>query len=116
MELINVIEEGSCLNSKLDEATYMAKIKEKLPSIANQPSTYIEPMMEDLDEISFDHSNLDRKVLIGSRLEADRRNKLITFLAEHMDCFTWSYEDMISIHTSIITHQLRVASDHPSIK
>lgn len=94
----------------------MAEIKEKLPSIADQPSTYIEPMMEDLDEVSINHLNPGRKVLIGSRLEADRRHKLITFLAENMDCFIWSYEGMTSIHPSIITHQLEVAPDHSPIK
>lgn len=73
LELIYVIEKGSYLNSKPNEATYMAEINEKLSSIPNQPSTYIEPIMEDYNEVSIDPLNLDHKVLIGSRLEADRR-------------------------------------------
>lgn len=53
------------LKSKPDEATYMAEVSKKLPSVADQPSTYIKPMMEDLDDISIDLSNPNHKVLIS---------------------------------------------------
>lgn len=104
MELINVIEEGSCSNSKPDETTYMAEVSEKLVSIVDQPSTYIESVIEDIEEVYIDPSNPNHKVLIGSRLDAVRRQKLIVFLAEHMDYFVWSHEDITGIDPSPINH------------
>lgn len=65
-----MIEEGSCSNSKSNETTYMTEVSEKPLSVVDQSSTYIEPMMDDLDEVSIDPLNPDCKVLISSRLDA----------------------------------------------
>lgn len=51
------------------------EIKGEHPLIQEQSSTYDEPHMEELDEVQIDRDNPSHTVLIGSRLEADRKKK-----------------------------------------
>lgn len=114
--MIYVIEEGSCSYSKPDRKTYIANMSISHPPPDEQASTYTEPLMEELDKVPLDPVNPDRTVPIGSRLEAGRRQELITFLAEHKDWFAWTHEDMTEIDPSIITYHLRVDPAHPPVK
>lgn len=66
-----MIEEGSCSKTKPDEATFLVEVSEKSPSTADQPSIYVEPVTDDLDEVSIDPAKPNHKVLIGLRLEVD---------------------------------------------
>lgn len=97
LELINVIEEGSCLKTKPNETSFLAEISEKTFSTMDEPFTYIELVMEDLDEVSINLLNPNHKFLVGLKLDADQRQELVSFLAEHLDCITWSHEDLTGI-------------------
>lgn len=41
---------------------------------------------------------------------------LIEFLKKHVNCFTWSHEDMVGIDPEVITHKLNVNLSHLHIK
>ena len=45
---------------------------------------------------------------VGTNLSTKIRKKLIQFLKENLDVFTWSHEDMPGISTEIIQHRLNV--------
>ncbi|KAK0572860.1 hypothetical protein LWI29_038236 [Acer saccharum] len=72
--------------------------------------------MEDLDEVSIDPDQPDRKVFIGSRLPDDIRKQLVEFLRERRNSFAWSHEDMIGIDPEVMVHRLQVDPDHQPVK
>ncbi|KAK0585626.1 hypothetical protein LWI29_031559 [Acer saccharum] len=72
--------------------------------------------MEELDEVSIDPDQLDRKVFIGSRLPDDIRKQLVEFLRERRNSFAWSHEDMIGIDLEVMVHRLQVDPDHQPVK
>ena len=68
---------------------------------------------EALEDISLDEDDLERSTKIGADLEEKIKKDLIHFLRENIDVFAWSYEDMLGIDPSVITHHLNV---YPSSK
>ena len=72
----------------------------------------VEPT-EALEDISLDEDDLERRTKIGADLEEKIKKDLIHFLRENIDVFAWSYEDMLGIDPSVITHHLNV---YPSSK
>ncbi|KAK1575844.1 hypothetical protein Q3G72_008838 [Acer saccharum] len=72
--------------------------------------------MEELDEVSIDPDQPDRKVFIGSRLPDDIRKQLVEFLRERRNSFAWSHEDMIGIDPEVMVHRLQVDPDHQPVK
>lgn len=55
----------------------------------------------------------DRVVRDGSQLDPVVKEKIVSFLHENCDVFTWSYEDMPGISPSVMVHNLNV---EPSFK
>ena len=45
---------------------------------------------------------------VGTIMNVDTRKKLVQFLKENLDIFSWSHEDMPDISTEIIQHKLNV--------
>ena len=45
---------------------------------------------------------------VGTTMSADTKKKVVQFLKENLDIFTWSHEDMPGISTEIIQHKLNV--------
>ena len=78
---------------------------------------YIEPETEKLDEVVLDSSFPDRKVRIGSNLDDDSRERLLSFLRSNSDCFAWSHEDMVGIPPDVATDRksTRLNSSHRSL-
>ncbi|KAK0592411.1 hypothetical protein LWI29_018735 [Acer saccharum] len=72
--------------------------------------------MEELDEVSIDPDQPDRKVFIGSRLPDDIRKQLVEFLRERHNSFAWSHEDMIGIDLEVMVHRLQVDPNHQPVK
>ncbi|KAJ9542262.1 hypothetical protein OSB04_028768 [Centaurea solstitialis] len=69
-----------------------------------------------LEEVVLDLKHPDRKVFVGATLTPDIKNKIISFLQEHSDCFAWSHEDMVGIDPDIISHKLNVDPSFKPIK
>ena len=66
-----------------------------------------------LEDISLNENDPRKSTRIGADLEGKIKKDLIRFLRENIDVFAWSYEDMLGIDPSVITHHLNV---YPSSK
>ena len=68
----------------------------------------VEPT-EELETIPLDEEHPDRVTHIGTQASPSVRDRLICFLRNSLDIFTWSHEDMPGIDPSIMVHQLNVS-------
>ena len=50
--------------------------------------------MEELVEVMLDENALERKMLVGSLLEANEKENLVEFLRNNQDVFAWSHKNM----------------------
>ena len=53
---------------------------------------------------------------MGTTLSLKMRTRLIQFLKENLDVFTWSHEDMSGIAPEIIQHKLNVNPDRKPVQ
>ena len=68
----------------------------------------VEPL-EELETIPLDEEQLDLVTRIGTQANPTVRDRLIHFLRNNLDIFTWGYEEMLGINPSILIHQLNVS-------
>ena len=47
-----------------------------------------------------------KEVKIGPSLDSYAKERIIALLREYADIFAWSYQDMLSLSTEIVEHQL----------
>ena len=52
---------------------------------------------------------------IGTTLSPEIRTRLVQFLKENLDIFTWSHEDMLGISPKVIQHKLNVDPERKPI-
>ena len=60
--------------------------------------------MENLEEFSIGEP--EKIVIVGSQLDRTQKTKLVSFLHENRNVFTWSHEDMLGISPLVIVHKL----------
>ena len=53
---------------------------------------------------------------IGMMLSPEMKRKLIQFLKENLDVFTWSHKDMYGISPRVIDHKLNVNPEKKSVQ
>lgn len=58
----------------------------------------------------------ERRVSIDTKLGAEQKEKLISFLRANADLFAWSHKDMPGIDHEIMVHQLNVDRDFKLVK
>ena len=63
----------------------------------------VEPL-EELETIPLDEEQLDLVTRIGTQANPIVRDRLIHFLRNSLDIFTWGHEDMLGINLSIMIH------------
>ena len=64
--------------------------------------------MEALETVELVERETAKTTKIGTTLSPEMRTRLVQFLKENLDVFTWSYEDMPGISTKVIQHRLNV--------
>ena len=64
----------------------------------------------------FGAPNQLRKIRIGSSLSHDERSRLIDLLRSYLDVFSWSYEDMSGLDSSIVQHHLHILPHDRQVK
>ena len=67
-----------------------------------------ENKVETLETVALVEDGVTKTTRIGTTLSPEMRTRLIEFLKENLDVFTWSHEDMPSISPKIIHHKLNV--------
>ena len=61
-----------------------------------------------IEFIDFGTPDQPREIMIGSSLSPSERSRLINMLRSYLDVFAWSYEDMLSLDSSIVQHHLPI--------
>ena len=75
----------------------------------------VEPT-EGLETISLDEGHLDWVTRISTQASPLIRDRLILFLRNNLDIFTWIHKDMPRIDPSIMAHQLNVSPSFPPVR
>ena len=73
-------------------------------------------MAENLIPIPLDHKDPTKVTYIGASLQGPSNEKLIKFLQENTDVFTWITAEMPGIDPQLITHKLNMDSLRKPIK
>ena len=74
----------------------------------------VEPT-EELETIALDEEHPDRVTRISTQASPSVWDRLIRFLRNSLDIFTWSHEDMPGIDPSIMVHQINVSPSFPLV-
>ena len=72
--------------------------------------------VEALETVALVEDKPTKTTRIGTTLSPEMRTKLIEFLKENLDVFTWSHEDMPGISPKIIQHKLKVDLERKPIQ
>ena len=64
-----------------------------------------------LEEINIGTTSDPRLLSIAKELLPDQKKAMVTLLAEYMDVFAWSHEDMMGLDPKFYQHKMNLASD-----
>ena len=67
-----------------------------------------EDKVESLKTVELVEGEIAKTTRIGMTLSPEMRTRLVQFLMENLDVFTWSHEDMPGISSRVIKHKLNV--------
>ena len=67
-----------------------------------------EEKVEVLETVELVEGETTKTTRIGTTLSPEMRMRLVQFLKENLDIFTWSHEDMSGISPRVIEHKLNV--------
>lgn len=59
-------------------------------------------------DISYDPKE-KRPVYVSSELKAEEKEKLVCLLKQYHDVFAWTYQEMLGLDETLVTHKLSVA-------
>lgn len=71
--------------------------------------------IEELEEISLDANDPEKKVLVDTQLTKMEKEELIRFLKENKDVFAWSHKDIPDIDPSVTEHKLNIDLTYPPV-
>ena len=94
-------------NQVLVRECYQAVLasKENHTWIIEEKTSKIAKKLEMIELVKTDPT---RTTQVGTSLNPQKKEEIISFLRSNLDVFTWSYEDMPGIPTDIIQHRLNV--------
>jgi len=72
--------------------------------------------MEVLETVELAKGEANKMMKIGTTLSPEMRTRLIQFLKENLDVFTWSHEDMPGIAPEVIQHKLNVNPERKPVQ
>ena len=76
-----------------------------------------ENKVEALEIVELVEGEASKTIRIETTLSPEMRTKLVQFLKENLDIFTWSHEDMLGTSPKVIQHKLNVDPERkPSSK
>ncbi|KAK1421700.1 hypothetical protein QVD17_24249 [Tagetes erecta] len=103
-------DEGSTLNvSPMREiAITLGSSENKQRPTKKLPKEVERSGEQDVKEILLEPEDPESKLFIGSGIQTDIEQDLISFLKRRKSTFTWKHEDMIGISKDIITYKLGV--------
>ena len=76
----------------------------------------VTPITGSIELIDFGTLDQPREIRIGSSLSSDERSRLIDLLRSYLDVFSWTYEDIPGLESSIAQHHLPILPYARSVK
>ena len=76
----------------------------------------VTPITGSTELIDFGTPDQPREIRIGSSLSLDERSRLIDLLRSYLDVFSWSYEDVPGLESSIAQLHLPILPHARSVK
>jgi hypothetical protein len=58
-----------------------------------------------LEEVNIGNDAIPRTMFVNKNLEADYKAKLVEILKEYVDCFAWSYSEMLSLSRELVEYR-----------
>ena len=83
--------------------TWMTEVKE-------------ENKIQALETVALTQGETTKMTRIGAMLSPEIRTRLVQFLKENLDVFTWSHEDMPGISPEVIQHKLNVNPERKPVQ
>ena len=63
---------------------------------------------EELENVSLVERDVTKVTKVGARLDANLKTRIVEFLKQNIDIFTWTHENMPGIDNKVIEHKLNV--------
>ena len=63
---------------------------------------------QELEEVNLVEGDATKVTKVGAGLDSALKDKIVEFLQQNLDIFTWIHEDMLSIDNKVIEHKLNV--------
>ncbi|RDX86765.1 hypothetical protein CR513_31854, partial [Mucuna pruriens] len=89
---------------------------EELKRLVELGDKIIQPYQEGIQVIDIGNGGSIREVKIVTTMYEDTKKELIHLLAEYMDIFAWTYQDMPQLDSKIVEHKLPLKPDHSTVK
>ena len=94
----------------------MMEMDDHLQAMSIEEHQMTTELVEKLEEVFLDDSNLKRTTKIGTLAIPAIRQALTTFLRSNRDVFSWSHKDMPMIDPSVMVHRLNMSPSFPPIR
>jgi hypothetical protein len=65
-------------------------------------------LADPLEEVDIGNGAVPRPIFVNKNLDANYKAKLIVILKEYIDCFTWSYSEMLGLSHELVEHRLPI--------
>ena len=75
-----------------------------------------ENKIQALETVALTQGETTKMTRIGAMLSPEIRTRLVQFLKENLDVFTWSHEDMPGISPEVIQHKLNVNPERKPVQ
>ena len=63
---------------------------------------------QELEDVSLVEGDVTKVTKVGAGVNANLKTKIMEFLKQNLDIFTWTHEDMLGIDNKVIEHRLNV--------
>ena len=90
------------LKEDIDESD----LPQKMQRLLAMEDKQILPHQEVTELVNLETDNEKKEVKIGSSLGSSTKKKIMDLLKKYANIFAWSYQDMPSLSTKIVEHQL----------
>ena len=87
---------------------YLKKIEDEVDEL--------ETTIDELEEVSLDVNDPEKKVMLGTLLMKEEKNEMILFLRKNKDVLTWSRRDILGIDPSVTKHRLNINKSYPPVR
>ena len=86
----------------------MKKVKEE--------TDILESTIEEFLEINLDPNDPEKKVMVGTLLSKEERERLSECLKKNNDVFSWSHKDIIGVNSEEAKHCLNIDLSYPLVR